>query len=151
MTYKVVEIGLPFYDVIEKQLNKKVYFNSHLTDWLTKENRLPPFQFYNTDSSGIGDFDLVNFETGASISLLTYFNTNVAENVVDGKYYYTHVGRVDIALSVGRFYLYARNVSRSMEWWSEVFTVCEGSENTDRLLISNTDYLLLDGTDRLLI
>ncbi len=144
--------GLPFFDSIDKQVSKQPYFNAYIANWISADNRFLPFQIVDDSIAGLSQFDLVNSVTGASTSFLTYFNSNVLVTLVDGDYYYTHQGLVDVSVSGGRYYFYAKNASSSKEWWSEEFVMCgEIEETTDYLLISKTDYLLIGGTDRLII
>lgn len=147
-----LDIGLPFFDDINKQVSKHEYFNNHIVDWKGAKNRFLPFQITDTLGAGLSQFDLVNSETGSSVSYLSYFNANVITTLVDGVYYYTHQGLVDVSVGNGRYYFYAKNASSSKEWWSEEFVMCDGiNEEDDYLLISTDDYLLIGGTDRLLI
>lgn len=153
MSYRTVEIGLPFYNTIDEQLCNKPYFNTYLKNWLCPIDRLPPFQFYGyQESGGITTFDLINKDTGATTSYLTYFTTNaVVENVGDINKYYLHYGNVEVSLTQGRYYFYAAN-NEGEKWYSEVFTVCDSLvSNSDKLKISDTDYLLISSTDKLLI
>ena len=147
-----LDIGLPFFDDINKQVSKQGYFNTHLIDWRSADNRFLPFQIEDSLGAGLSQFDLVNTETGASVSYLTYFNSNVVVTLVDGEYYYTHQGLIDVSVTNGRYYFYAKNASSSREWWSEEFVMCGNiTEEINYLLISTDDYLLIGGTDRLLI
>jgi hypothetical protein len=148
----VVNIGLPFFDNIGKQVRNKPFFNGYLADWKGAANRFLPFQIVESLGAGMSQFDLVNTETGVSVSYLTYFNSKVLVSLVDGEYYYTHLGLVDVSVADGRYYFYAKNASSSREWWSEEFVMCDGIEEENSfLLISKTDYLLIGGTDRLYI
>lgn len=151
MGYRTIEIGLPFYDDINKQTRNKTYFNTFITEWICENNRLPPFQIGDSEGSpAISAFNLVNEQTGATTDLLAHFNANTVEvEAFDYEKYYIYYGTVDISLSSGRYYLYATNGDR--EWFSEVFVVKNITVGGDKLLINSVDYLLINATDNLLI
>lgn len=146
-----IDIGLPFFDRIGKQLSRRSYFNSHMTNWLSADNRFPNFQFNAGDPSGFVSFDLVNSETGATTDFLAHFNSNCIETIIDGDYVYTYMGLVDVSVANGRYYFHVVT-NGSGSFYSEEFTMC-GSITTsdDYLLLDATDYLLLDATDKLKI
>jgi len=148
-----LDIGLPFFDDINKQLSKKPYFNSHIVNWLSAGNRFPPFQIKDLSGSGMLNFDLINSVTGATVSYLSYFTANTTINLLGSStYYYSHLGLEDVTVANGRYYFYAKNVSSTKEWWSEEFIMCDNiEEQPDYLLISSTDILLVDSTDKLRI
>ncbi len=152
--FRTIEIGLPFFDNINKQIVNKPYYNSSIKKWLSPQHRLPNFQFAITeaDTPTVTTFNLVNLNTGVSTSYLTYFSANVivVDRDLDG-YYFTHMGLEDVTVDEGDYYFYAENAD-GIKWWSEVFTMCgRVAETTDYLLISKDDYLLIGGTDKLII
>lgn len=152
MSANYINIGLPFFDDINKQVSKKPFFTNYLVEWLSASNRFLPFQVNVGEMSGVKDFDLINSVTGETIDYIDYFNDNVIETEVDGEYYYTHLGIVDVNVANGRYYFYL-NGGGGQEWWSEEFIMCDGGaeEEYEYLLVSVDDYLLLDSTDKLKI
>lgn len=150
--FRTIEIGLPFFDNIDKQASKSPYYNSHIKEWLSANNRFLPFQIsLGSSSSGILTFNLVNSITGSVTDYKAYFIANTIVDLVDGEYVYSHLGLTDVTVSNGRYYFYAVSVS-GRKWWSEEFVMCSNlTEETDYLLISPNDYLLIDGTDKLII
>jgi len=151
MSFKIIEIGLPFFDDINKQVSKKSYFNSYIMDWKSAGNRFLPFQFNAGVTSGIVSFDLVNSETGTTVDYLSHFTTNMISTEIEGDYYYTYLGLVDVSVATGRYYFHVVGAG-GREWWSEEFVMCgDIEEEYEYLLISTTDYLLLDSTDKLKI
>jgi len=154
--FRTIEIGLPFFDNINKQMRYSPYFNSHIKDWLSADNRFLPFQIcLDTSSSGLVSFDLINSITGATTDYLTYFGANTTQTDLDPtgthNYYITHLGLADVVVSGGRYYFYAVGVN-GRKWWSEEFTMCgDITTDTDYLLISKDDYLLISATDKLII
>ena len=150
--FRTIEIGLPFFDNINKQVSKSPYYNSHIKDWLSADNRFLPFQIsLGSSASGILTFNLVNSITGAITDYKAYFIANTTEKLVNGEYIYSHLGLKDVVVSGGRYYFYAVSVA-GRKWWSEEFVMCgDITKDTDYLLISVSDYLLIGGTDKLII
>lgn len=152
--FREIEIGLPFFDNINKQIRNKPYYNSSIREWLTASNRFPNFQISISEASipTMSVFSLINADTGDTSDQLVYFNANVIniDRDVLG-YYWTHMGLTDVVVDEGRYYFYAKNAD-DIEWWSEVFVMCGNiTKSTDYLLLDNTDYLLIGSTDKLII
>jgi len=123
MSIKTVETGLPFFTDIQKQARYRSYFNTYLQEWICPKNRLPALQFYGSDgASSFTNFDLIDADTGATVSYLTHWNANHTTATVDIEKYYMYAGTYAVTLTPGRYYLYAKDDLNS-EWWSEVFTV----------------------------
>ncbi len=151
MSFEFLDIGLPFFDDIGKQVSKQPYFHSYLADWISADNRLPNFQINAGAVSGITHFVLINSKTLAETDYLAYFNANTIETLHYGEYYYTHLGLTDVVIPNGRYYFYAFGTGGRI-WWSEEFVVCGNIEEEHCYLkISTDDYLLIGGTDRLKI
>lgn len=152
--FREIEIGLPFFDNINKQIRNKPYYNSSIKQWLSAFNRFPDFQISISEASipTMSVFSLINVDTGVVSDQLVYFNANVIniDRDVLG-YYWTHMGLTDVTVDEGRYYFYAKNAD-DIEWWSEVFVMCGNiTKSIDYLLLDETDYLLIGGTDRLII
>jgi|18_taG_2_1085343.scaffolds.fasta_scaffold14426_3 hypothetical protein len=151
MSFKFIDIGLPFFDDINKQVKNQTYFASHSVSWISSDNRFLPFQVNSAGVSGMATFELVNSVTATTTNFLAHFNANTIETLVDGEYIYTYYGNVDVVVANGRYYFHAVSTG-GREWWSEEF-VMRGdiTESDDFLLISKDDYLLIGGTDKLII
>ena len=126
MSYKTIEIGLPFYDDINKQIVNKPYYNSSIKEWVCPDTAYPSFQFSLTPdaTATMATFDLVNYDTGATTDLTTYFTNNVS--VIDRDvygYYFTHLGNIASSLTNGRYYFHAVSDNEGYERFSEVFVV----------------------------
>ena len=146
-----IDIGLPFFDDINKQLRYRPYFSAYLSNWLSADNRIPSFQFNVGTTIGIDTFDLVNSETGATTDYLGYATAWVDVTVLGTEYVYTHIGVTDVSVSNGRYYFHVVGTG-GKEFWSEEFVMCgQIEESSDYLLLTSTDYLLIGGTDRLKI
>ena len=147
----VVNIGLPFFDSINKQVRMKPFFMGYLAQWKGSANRILPFQLNVGATSGIVSFDLINSVTGTTTDYLAYFTANTLLTEVDLEYYYTHLSLVDVTVTNGRYYFHAIGAGGG-EWWSEEFVMCDGvEEESAYLLIDDADYLLIGTTDRLYI
>ena len=161
---RTIEIGLPFFDSINKQSRNKTYFAGYLRDWLVASDRFPPFQFMGqVDSDPMQVFNLVNVETGTATDYLDYFNANVTIVDIDISNRYLHLGNGTIKDTAnpslpanGRYYFYAKTQidGADIEWWSEVFLICSdmASGEVEYLKISESDYLLTDsGSSKIII
>lgn len=147
---RFVNIGLPFFDKKEKQVSSKSYFNSHLVNWLSANNRFPNFQFI-IGIPGISSFYLVNSETGVQTDFLTHLNSNVIVTDIDGEFHYTYMANEDVSVENGMYYFMLESATGEFRY-SEEFVMCGGiTASNDYLLIGVTDYLLLDSTDKLKI
>jgi len=148
---EIVNIGLPFFDNIGKQVSKKPFFDTYLMDWKGSANRILPFQINVGVTSGMTSFDLINSNTGTTTDYLAYFTANTLLTEVESEYYYTHLSLVDVSITNGRYYFHAVGAGGG-EWWSEEFVMCDGIEEiSSYLLIDDADYLLIGATDRLYI
>ncbi len=151
MSFKFIDIGLPFYDDINKQVRYNPAFVSHSVSWRSSENRFLPFQLNTGSASGMDTFELVSSVTLATTDFLAYFNANTTVNLISSEYIYSHLGNTDVVVANGRYYFHAI-ATGGREYWSEEFVMCSGiTESDDFLLISHSDYLLIGGTDRLII
>jgi len=149
--FDTIEIGLPFFDNINKQMRYSPYYNSHIKSWLSADNRILPFQISSGTVDGIATFNLINSITGVVTDYKAYFDANTIETLVDGEYYYTHLGLKDVVVSGGRYYFYAVGTG-GRKWWSEEFVMCgDIIAEIDYLLISASDYLLISAADKLII
>ena len=160
-----VEIGLPIYDDINKQLRYKLYFQSHIRAWYTPVDRLPAFQFYRPidasnpidSTNGSAEFVLVNSRTLVESDLLAYFTSAQVVTTYDlSEYYKYNAALVINGLSEGRYYL--RIGDGIYTWYSEEFELCDidgisdvAPSTGDYLLINATEYLLINATDKLYI
>jgi len=124
MSYRESEIGLIFYTDINRQSRYKPYFNTYSGGWIFPTNKLPYFQFYGYEAAtGLTNLDVINIDTGASVSVLATFNTyGDVTNVRDIDKCYSYDSDQVISLAEGRYYIYAKD-DLDYEWWSEVFQV----------------------------
>ncbi len=162
----VVEIGLPIYLDINKQLRYRPYFNSHMVIWYTPVSRLPAFQFFRqTDASNpidttnaSAEFVLVNSVTLAETDLLAHFTTAQNVTTYDGTEYYKYNASEALPsdMAEGRYYL--RIADGRFVWYSEEFMACS-IPNIDEvtppsgnyMLRNDTEYVLRNATDKVLI
>ena len=124
MSYNGTEIGLVFFDDINKQARYKPYFNTYEGGYIYPINLLPQFQFYGYEAAtGLTNLDIINIDTGASTSFLSHFNTYGSITPVgDIDQYYLYDSTQSVTLAEGRYYIYAKD-DLDQEWWSEVFCV----------------------------
>ena len=124
MSFKTVEIGLPFYDSTEKQGKQKPYFGTYLTDWKCPIDQLPSFQFYRDDSNVVTSVLLINADSGGTVlNLTTYFDSTKTVVGYNGAFYYLYESQTGAATVSGRYYIEASSSTRT--WYSEIFVVCD--------------------------
>lgn len=125
-----LEIGLPFFNNIDKQGRYTPYFNTFCKEWICPKNRFLPFQLaHNSIYSDIDTFEIINIDTGNTTSYFTaYFEPNVDVETVGSIRYYSNPGDVEIGyvIATGRYYFHAAN--NEFDWYSEVFTITDLEE-----------------------
>ncbi len=120
---RTVEVGVPFFNDINKQNRNKSYYNALPVEWVSPENRIPSFQFQSAvDDGAITEFDIINLDADTTTDYLTYFDANVTIDSLVLAKVFSHLGDVEEVLTIGRSYMYAKN-AQGVEWWSEVFNV----------------------------
>ena len=166
MDIKEVEIGLPIYDDIKKQLRYRPYFYNRITEWYTPVNRLPAFQFYRkTDTANPistansnAVFVLVNSVTGVETDMLAHFTSaQILTTYTEHEYYkYNSATSVSPYMSDGLYYL--KISDGVLTWYSEEFYVCStigidpvAPPSGDNLLSATSSYFLINATDKISI